>query len=100
MPRRNPNEFALPDDTVTDGEGIEFSIMMGVNSGDGRGNITAYATVFDSKQVLQGDRDYSACSLGPATRRVSFTCGGSATSATGSFTDFGVGGPTRRLHRH
>ena len=37
--------------------------MVGVNSGDGRGNITAYATVFDSKQVLQRDRDYSACSL-------------------------------------
>ena len=27
--------------------------MVGVNSGDGRGNITAYATVFDSEQVLQ-----------------------------------------------
>ena len=39
--------------------------MVGVNSGDGRGNITAYATVFDSKQVLQRDRDYSACSLDP-----------------------------------
>ncbi len=37
--------------------------MVGVNSGDGRGNLTAYATVYDSKQVLQRDRDYSACSL-------------------------------------
>jgi outer membrane receptor protein involved in Fe transport len=68
--------------------------MVGVNSGDGRGNITAYATVFDSKQVLQRDRDYSACSLNPATDPVtgepvdSFTCGGSATSAGGLFTDF------------
>src|SRR5688572_32058223 len=40
----NPDQFALPDDTVTDGEGKELSLMVGVNSGDGRGNITAYAT--------------------------------------------------------
>jgi iron complex outermembrane recepter protein len=84
----NPSQFALPDDTVTDGEGKEISIMVGVNSGDGRGNITAYATVFDSDQVLQRDRDYSACSLG-AGPTVSFSCGGSSTAAGGRFTTFG-----------
>ena len=83
----NPSQYALPDDTVTDGEGKEISIMMGVNSGDGRGNITAYATVFDSDSILQSERDYSACSLGP-NPTVSFTCGGSDTSAGGRFTDF------------
>src|SRR5688572_15784204 len=62
--------------------------MVGVNSGDGRGNITAYATVFDSKAVLQGDRDYSACSLDAAPPTESFACGGSSTSAGGRFTDF------------
>ena len=85
----NPAEFALPDDSVTDGEGKELSLMIGVNSGDGRGNITAYATVFDSDAVLQADRDYSACSLdtlGPPTGQ--FYCGGSSTSAGGRFTDF------------
>jgi iron complex outermembrane receptor protein len=84
----NPAQYNLPDDTVTDGEGVETSIVMGVNSGDGRGNITAYATVFDSKQVLQRDRDYSACSLSTTPPTVSFGCGGSATSAGGLFTDF------------
>ena len=83
----NPAQYALPDDSVTDGEGKELSLMVGVNSGDGRGNITAYATVFDSKQVLQRDRDYSACSLDPNPVG-SFVCGGSATSAGGLFTDF------------
>jgi outer membrane receptor protein involved in Fe transport len=83
----NPNEFALPDDTVTDGEGKEFSVMMGVNSGDGRGNITAYASVFDSDEVLQRDRDYSACSLNPNPVG-SFTCGGSSTNAPGRFSNF------------
>ena len=84
----NPAQFALPDDSVTDGEGKELSLLVGVNSGDGRGNITAYATVFDSKQVLQRDRDYSACSLATAPPPTSFGCGGSATSAGGLFTDF------------
>jgi hypothetical protein len=72
---------------VTDGEGKELSLMVGVNSGDGRGNITAYATVFDSDEVMQADRDYSACSLNPNPVG-SFTCGGSSTSAGGRFTDF------------
>ncbi len=82
----NPSQFALPDDTVTDGEGKQIGVMMGVNSGDGRGNITAYASVFDSDPVLQADRDYSACSLG-ANPTVRFSCGGSATSAGGTFFD-------------
>ena len=86
----NPANFALPDDSVTDGEGKELSLIMGVNSGDGRGNLTAYATVFDSKQVLQRDRDFSACSLG-ANPVGSFACGGSNTSAGGQFSDFGGG---------
>ncbi len=83
----NPNEFALPDDTEMDGEGYEGNLMLGVNSGDGRGNLTAYFTVFDGDQVLQRDRDYSACTLG-ANPTVSFACGGSGTSAGGSFTNF------------
>jgi iron complex outermembrane recepter protein len=83
----NPSEFALPKDNVTDGEGKELSLMVGVNSGDGRGNITAYATVFDSKSILQGNRDYSACSLNPNPVG-SFTCGGSSTNAPGRFTNF------------
>ena len=84
----NPAQYQLPDDSVTDGEGKELSLMVGVNSGDGRGNITAYATVFDSKSVLQRDRDYSACSLDTDPPTESFACGGSATSAGGLFTDF------------
>src|SRR5688500_14710091 len=83
----NPSQYALPDDSVTDGEGKELSLMVGVNSGDGRGNITAYATVFDGKAVLQRDRDYSACSLNPNPVG-SFVCGGSSVSSGGTFTDF------------
>jgi len=82
----NPAQFALPDDTVTDGDGKQIGIMMGVNSGDGRGNITAYASVFDSEKIMQADRDYSACSLN-ANPTTQFTCGGSSTNATGRFTN-------------
>jgi outer membrane receptor protein involved in Fe transport len=80
----NPSQFNLPDDNVTDGEAREFNVLMGVSTEDGRGNITAYAGVRDNKQVLQRDRDYSACSLNPNPTE-SFSCGGSATSYPGYF---------------
>lgn len=83
----NPGQFQLPDGNVTDGNGVQGSIIMGVSTDDGRGNITAYAAYQDNKEVLQRDRDFSACSLG-ANPTVSFTCGGSATAAPGLFTDF------------
>lgn len=85
----NPAQFQLPDDNVTDGFGRSLNMMMGISTEDGRGNITAWAGVEDQKQVLQRDRDYSACSLSTATPTVSFACGGSDTSYPGRFTDFG-----------
>ena len=88
----NPAEFALPDDSVTDGEGVELSVVMGVNSGDGRGNITAYAAVFDSKAGPAGRSRLLGLLAEPGTRWRSFTCGGSCTNATGRFTNFGIGG--------
>ena len=84
----NPSQFALPPDNVTDGYGKEASILMGMNSADGKGNLTIYATAFDGSEILQRDRDYSTCSLGGAVG--SFSCGGSSTNATGRFTDFGI----------
>ena len=58
--------------------------MMGVSTDDGRGNITAYAGVRDNDEVLQRDRDYSACSLEREPDLDSrFACGGSATSYPG-----------------
>jgi iron complex outermembrane recepter protein len=86
----NPAQFQLPDDNVTDGLGREFNVTMGVSTEDGRGNITAYAGVRDNKQVLQRDRDYSACSLS-ANPTVSFACGGSDTSFPGYFYGGGQG---------
>ena len=86
----NPDAFRLPGNYVTDGAGTEFNVLMGVSTEDGRGNITAYAGVRDNDEVLQRDRDYSACSLS-ATRNqdLSHRCGGSATSYPGYFYQFG-----------
>lgn len=80
----NPSAFALPDDNVTDGEAVEFSFMVGASTDDGRGNVTVFGSVRENKAVLQGDRDYSACSLN-ANPNPSFRCGGSATSYPGYF---------------
>jgi iron complex outermembrane recepter protein len=85
----NPTAFALPSDNVTDGEAIEFDFMLGATTEDGRGNITAYGGVRDNEEVLQRDRDFSACSL-DTNPSASFECGGSATSYPGYF--YGGGG--------
>ena len=84
----NPSQFNLPDDNVTDGNGVQGTITMGVSTEDGRGNITAYVSYQDNKAVLQRDRDYSACALA-ANPTTSFACGGSGTAFPGTFTSFG-----------
>jgi outer membrane receptor protein involved in Fe transport len=78
----NPTQFQLPDDNVYDGFSTEISALMGVSTDDGRGNITAYASYRDSDEILQRDRDYSACSIGVANA-TGFTCGGSSTASPG-----------------
>jgi iron complex outermembrane receptor protein len=86
----NPSQFALPDDNVTDGNGVQGTLIMGVSTEDGRGNITAYASYQDNKAVLQRDRDYSACALDTLPPTESFACGGSSTAFPGRFTDRGA----------
>ncbi|MBY0562600.1 MAG: TonB-dependent receptor [Hyphomonadaceae bacterium] len=91
----NPANFALPPDEVVDGYSQAISAIFGASTEDGRGNVTAYATYNNTDPILQRDRDYSACSLGNTTGALNalvspgrFTCGGSATSFPGLFTDF------------
>jgi iron complex outermembrane recepter protein len=88
----NPGQFFLPEDTFTDGDGHQESIIMGVNSANGKGNVTAYFTHRKNKPLLQANRDYSACALGAPGNGVDgqfgFTCGGSGTAFPGTFTDF------------
>src|ERR1700761_8488623 len=74
----DPSQFALPPHNVFDGEGSEVSMVIGANAPDGKGNITAYATYRQNNPILEGARDFSACTL--ATTAAGFNCSGSGTA--------------------
>ena len=76
--------FPVPSGTSNDGDITDFTLVVGGNLGDGRGNITAYASRRDIDPVVQGDRDYSACA-NRVTATGDLRCLGSATNASGSF---------------
>lgn len=81
----NPAQYVLPDDNVVDGESLELTAVMGVNTPDGRGNATAFVTYRDVNPVYQANRDYSACAFGTRNNGTEFTCSGSSTNATANF---------------
>ncbi|WP_444926731.1 TonB-dependent receptor plug domain-containing protein [Microbulbifer sp. TRSA002] len=81
-------DFDVADGNVTDGETNDFSLILGANLDNGRGNVTAYANYRKIDPVLQSDRDYSSCTLKGSPG--SFECGGSSTVPWGRVTDFGV----------
>jgi len=90
-----PSQFQIPDSNVDDGYSKEITGIMGINTDDGRGNITAFISYRNNDEVLQANRDYSACSIDTAAAAITsynagndFACGGSATSVPGYFTDF------------
>ncbi|MBV9930197.1 MAG: TonB-dependent receptor [Alphaproteobacteria bacterium] len=83
--------FVPPIGHTADGGTVDASLVMGAGFDDGHGHITAYATYRRQHSVLQRDRDYSFCSLSdrsPAQAQTlgrNFNCGGSGTSANGTF---------------
>ena len=82
---RNPAQFRLPEDNVVDGEAVELTAVMGVNTPDGKGNASAFITYRNVNPVYQANRDYSACAFGTRNGGTEFTCSGSATSAPANF---------------
>lgn len=87
----NARNFGYPDGMTTDGGTVDVSASFGVGLDDGRGHVTAYAGYRKIDAVTQDRRDYSACSLSALTaaqvtaRGRIYDCGGSGTSAPGSF---------------
>jgi outer membrane receptor protein involved in Fe transport len=79
--RSDARGFPYAEGSISDGEIQDATFMIGGNLNDGRGNVTGYATYRDIEPVTQSERDYSACALGGGTA----ACGGSATSAFGTF---------------
>jgi outer membrane receptor protein involved in Fe transport len=83
--------FLPPHGNVVNGGAQDIAGMFGASFDDGRGHVTAYATYRSQDSVLQSTRDYSFCALSAntpaqiATRHRTFNCGGSATSANGTF---------------
>ncbi len=94
LARRN---FGAPDGNTADGGTVDVTAVFGTGFDDGRGHITAYAGYRRIEAVTQDRRDYSACNLGNATaaQRAAgygkYNCGGSGTSANGTFY-IGTGG--------
>src|SRR6185312_9929732 len=67
-------------DSVWDGEDVDGTIIMGVNSANGKGNVTAYAGYRNIQPVTEDKRDFSACTFS-TTFSGSFKCAGSSTTA-------------------
>ncbi len=67
-----------PTGSIWDGRKVEMSAMIGINSPDGKGNATVYASFLNAQPLLQSHRDYSACTL--AESGAGFTCRGSGTT--------------------
>jgi iron complex outermembrane receptor protein len=89
----DPRQFALPNSNVRDGDGAEVTLTFGVNSPDGKGNITAYASYRQVNAILEANRDFSTCTLNSGD---DFSCGGSGTADPARFGSFIVNGTTFR----
>jgi len=100
---------------TTDGRGINISLTMGANTGDGRGNATLFFNYEDLNAITQDGRVESACALGASGGEFSFGgvgCVGSSNfrrfanfvdggdvfqQESGEFTDF-AGGPAETFN--
>jgi iron complex outermembrane recepter protein len=52
-----------PTGTVKDGRNRNFSLTMGTNFAEGKGNVTAYFGYLQTDPVYSGDRDFGSCQL-------------------------------------
>jgi outer membrane receptor protein involved in Fe transport len=90
------SHFQEAPSTVNTGAQKSLAFIAGINSEDGKGNATFYATYRNVAAVLQSKYSYSACTLnsGFATSNSGkFSCGGSSTSFPGRFATIGAGAP-------
>ena len=76
-----------PSDVQT-GDTGKFSMAFGGDIDDGRGHVSAFFEHTDTKPMLQGEFDISACALSGGTDR----CSGSTTIPPGRWADFGLYG--------
>jgi iron complex outermembrane recepter protein len=84
-----PSQFATPGDASSDGEVEDYSILMGGNFANGKGNATVFLGFHKQRPLLQGQRDFSACAIGSTGS--GFVCLGSSTAFPGRFRNAGGG---------
>ena len=72
--------FDKPSRNKWDGQSWDLTGVVGTNTSDGKGNVTAYATYRQIDPIRQSERDFSACAL-TATGSNAFACTGSSTQA-------------------
>ena len=77
------SDISIPESGVFDGKGQEITLIIGANTEDGRGNVTAYAGYRNNDAILQADRDYSKCAYSGGDP--TFRCAGSSTTPNGRF---------------
>ncbi|HEU5284909.1 MAG TPA: TonB-dependent receptor [Sphingomicrobium sp.] len=83
--------FRYPTGQSVNGGAQDISVSLGAGFDDNRGSVMAYATYRNQSSVLQSTRDYSFCALTANSQATitstgrRFNCGGSATSANGTF---------------
>ncbi|MEK9820236.1 MAG: TonB-dependent receptor [Pseudomonadales bacterium] len=73
--------FTPVDGVVNDGATSSYDVVMGISSGDGRGNISMYARHVENDDVFNRDRVYSGCALSGSGA----SCGGSSTTPVPHF---------------
>jgi iron complex outermembrane recepter protein len=91
------HDFPQAPSSVNPGAQKSLAFIAGINSEDGKGNATIYATYRNVNAVLQSKYSYSACTLAAGyvtSNSGKFQCGGSSTSYPGRFATIGPTGET------
>jgi outer membrane receptor protein involved in Fe transport len=79
----NPAQYKVPGDKSSDGESLTAHLMIGGNFANDRGNATVFFGYRDDQELLESERDFSACAV--AANAAGYFCGGSSTSYPGRF---------------
>jgi iron complex outermembrane receptor protein len=75
----NPAQFHVPGNVDSDGEAEAYSMILGGNFANGKGNATVFVGYQKDNPVLQSQRDFSACSL--ISTGGGYACVGSSNTA-------------------
>ncbi|MBC3807701.1 TonB-dependent receptor [Undibacterium seohonense] len=81
-------KYAAPDNVNFDGQTKDVSILFGSNFDNNKGNATLYFSYKETDELLQSQRDFSACSLSSLAAG-GFACVGSGTPELGRIGLFG-----------